>query len=427
MGLFRYEAIDKSGKVVRGVMNAPDEHRVAVNLINMGYTARSISGGSSQQAGKANLSAVAAAPVVAAGQGKGIAAVTIASGVPVSIKSKVPASRLAAFFRQLATLVNSGVPLHESLLDVMRNAKNRHIKRALPHMQEALQSGQKLSSAMAMFPDVFPVHVIASIWSGELAGKLDIALDEVASDMEAEASDTRYGSIGWGLTKISLISFILLLPLSDMRKLLAPVLGGDGASVSVMIHQFMSLVLKAVPVAVAVIISWIIWGFIKRVPDVRRLLDGILLRSFVWGKIHRYRALSRFLHVLDGLHSAGLSPNAAWDAASLTPRNSEIAEKLRLARTSVSANAGVTDLFTASGVFENDDVGLAMAGEKSGRVPEMLAKLSSTYADRVNAVKMQGRLFSISAMITFSIILTGIIVIIMAWSYFESVFKAAGV
>ena len=425
MGMFRYEAVDKNGKVVRGVMNASDEQQVAANLTKMGYAVRSISGGSAQQ--PARTSSRAAATVAATpAWGKGIASVTIASGVPISIKSKVRAYQLAMFLRQLATLVKSGVPLHQSLLDVMRIAKNKHIKRALPHIQEALQGGQKLSGAMAMFPDIFPVHVIASIWSGELAGKLDVALDEAASDMEAEASDTRYGSIGWGMIKISLIAFILLLPVSDMRKLLAPVLDGTGASISEMMHQFMSLMLKAVPVAVAVIILWIVWGYIKRIPEVRRVLDGMLLRTFVWGKIHRYRSLARFLHVLDGLHSAGLSPNAAWDAASLTPRNSEIAEKLRLASAAISSNAGVTDLFTASGVFEDDDVGLAMAGETAGRVPEMLAKLADTYTDRASSIRWQARAISISMMITVSTILSGIIIIVMTWSYFEGVFKAAG-
>ena len=73
-------------------------------------------------------------------------------------------------------------------------------------MQEKLQGGNKLSSAMAEFPDVFPVHTVASVWAGEMAGRLEIVLDEVASDLETEASEVRLRKIGWVITKLSVLS-----------------------------------------------------------------------------------------------------------------------------------------------------------------------------------------------------------------------------
>ena len=364
----------------------------------------------------------------------GIASVTVASGVPVNIKPAVSLPALASFFRHFATLVRSGMPVYQALNEMQTAVHNSKLRNVLPRMQETAQSGHKLSGAMANYPGIFPVHAIASIYAGELAGKLDTALEEIASDLEEESATTRMGRIGWGMMKINWITFIIMLPACSITDLLLPVLKQSLASAGNMskeqvLREIMSTYIhdmlpRALLISAAMIVLWIVWGFIKRVPAARRMLDGALLYVPLWGPYHRDRAISRFAHVLDGLYSAGISPGTAWDAASLTVRNSAIAEKLRLVRSRVGPTAGLAETMAASGVFPSNDVALAASGEKAGQVPQVLANMSRSYAERAAAVKVLGRTVAIGLLIFFCLVLGGYVMVKATQSYFDLAFKA---
>ena len=426
MGLYRYEAVDKTGRVLHGAMNASDEQAVSARLGAMGYSVRAVfpAGGNQQPARQPSLAAGTAGP---SNRQAGMARVTVGAGTPVSIKSLVPPDRLAMFFRQLVTLVRSGIPLYQSFADLTNATRDRRLRAAIPQMQQSLQTSQ-LSGAMAMFPELFPAHTIACVWSGELSGKLDIILEELAVDMEREASDARYGRIGWGLTKLTLIGAIITMPLFNMGTILAPVtdeIQGAGTPqgyVATYIATWTQQILFiALPIALAVVASWLIWGRLKRAARIRRLLDGALLGVPVWGNLHRYRSMARFLSLLDHLYSAGISPTTAWDAACVAPRNSAIVERLRMARESSAVS--IAEMAALSNVFDPEDMGLLSAGEKTGQVPQSLQKLSEIYSDRATGARTVGRFWSISNMILFQIIVSGVVIIFVARSYAGALFK----
>ncbi len=432
MGLFRYEAIDRSGKVLHGAMNARDEQQVQQRLAQMGYTARAIHSAAS---GRVPSSTAVSPPRQDSPQrtSGAMSSVTLASGVPVSVRPNVSLMSLARFFRHMATLVRSGMPINQALVEMNVVTHDRKLKYVLSRIQESTQAGRSLSTMMAEYPRVFPVHAIASVWAGELAGKLEIALEDVATDLEQEAADTRYGRIGWFLTKISLIGLVFVLPMASLDALLLPVLNQvlDAAGqvsrtqvLGMLWQNYASnLLWKSVVASVALVVFWIAWGFMKKSPVVRRLLDGALLYVPVWGRLHRDRALARFFRVMDHLHSAGLSPAQAWDAASLVPKNSAIAERLRLARASMPMTAKVSEILAASGVASPEDVGLAASGEKAGQLPDVLSHLSRHYEERAASQKTAAKAAAIFALTMFSIIFTGYVMIRAVASYAELPFK----
>jgi type II secretory pathway component PulF len=159
------------------------------------------------------------------------------------------------------------------------------------------------------------------------------------------------------------------------------------------------------------------------VPTFRRLLDGLLLRIPIWGNLHRCRSIARFLHLLDELYTAGINPSRAWSAASITPRNSEISEKLRRANNITSASMGIADMIAISGVLEPEEIALIASGEKSGRVPEVLSRLSNAYTEKAKLQKHAGRVLSISLMFTFVIALTGAAIIVIVKTYIDPITK----
>lgn len=394
-------------------MDARDEQAVTSRLADMGYSARAIY--PAGMSGATQKVAVQQAPAVAASAPRAVPA-----GAPVSVKSCVPAGTLAAFFRQVATLVTSGVPLYQSFVDLQAVTRNRRLKMALGEMQQSLQSGGKLSSALAKYPHIFPVWATASVWAGELNGNVDRALEEVATEIEREASDTRFGWIGWGLTKLTTVVLIATFPLFlGFGKFLTAGMTSQNTTEAQdkMVRLLVSLLLSALPFAIVSIVSFMAWGRAKHVPAVRRTLDGLIVHVPLWGKLHRYRANARFLHVLDTLYAAGISPSQAWEAASLTVRNNEIASRLTRTRAEGPNVERVADMLQIAGTFEGEDIGMAMAGEKAGRLPEALGNLAATYEDKANGLKTWGRIVSVHAVIMTQLLIGAALVVMMAVSY----------
>lgn len=431
MAVFRYEAVDKTGKLVRGAMNAADEQAVAQRLAAMGYALKAI-----VPAAGAAATAQAANPRQAS------------SGFPVTVQPVVPLQQLARFYRQLATLIRSGVPVAQALDELSNNIKNRKLSKAALDMRNRAQQGATLSSSMAMMPKLFPVHATGTIWSGELGGFLDKALDEVAAEIEQETKDNRYASIGWLLFKIALVFFLLLLPALDMKGLLmeglrqgaeihnqatgelnADLVPSGVSANSILQGMARGYWIKLTRTGLPFFIVWIVFAFIwkrlKRVAPIRRALDGAILMVPVWGNLHRERSRARFLKTLYRLYAAGIAPAQAWAAASMSVRNSQLAARLRENEHILRQQNGSLDqAFIASGVFAADDAGMVMTGIKSGAVPEMLERMSGYHLDAAEGSKTMGRQLSLHALLLPVIIATGVVAICVAKGWFDFAFEA---
>lgn len=416
MGLFRYEATDKNGRVVRGAMSARDETQVAGNLAKMGYSVQAI-----QSTGSRPVPAATQPPPAAASVPRTVAA------VPVSVRSAVPIAGLAMFFRQLSTLIKSGQPVYQSLTDILTNTRQRHIRRILPEMCGAVQSGRSLSAVMAAYPGIFPAWTVALLWTGELSGTLEIAVEEVADDLEAEAKDARFGSLWWIITKLTVILGILMIPLCDFSKVLSPLLSVNSNSAGVLpavVASIISTLIKWLPITLGVGAAFIAWTYAKRIPSVRAALDEALLIVPVWGKLHKYRSLSRFLRAMDRLYAAGVSPDTAWNAAGLTAFNHAVARRLKAVAPPTGVADGLSGRINAIGLFDNDDIGMIVAGERSGNLPGTFAQLARIYQDRADQQKSAGRAFSVSAFIAFQLAVSGLAMILMVYSYFNKLLFA---
>lgn len=436
MAVFRYEAVDRAGKVVRGAMNAANEQAVAQRLSTMGYALKAI------------VPAAAAVQPVNAAATRQTAPAAAQPGFPVSVQPVVSLNQLARFYRQLAALVKSGIPVAQALDELNNNIGNKKLRRAAAGMRDRVQQGATLSSSMAQLPRLFPVHATGVIWSGEMGGFLDTALDEVAAEIEQETKENRYASIGWFIAKVSLVFFILSLPALDMKGLLM-----EGLSQGAKIHNqatgipstdfipsgvtpktmlqgmAMGYWLAFKRLCIPSFIGWFViafaWKRLKRVPPIRRAIDGMLLIVPVWGNLHRERSRARFLKTLYRLYAAGVAPAQSWAAASMSVRNSQLAAQLRSNENDLrQQNSSLEQAFTASRVFAADDTGMVATGVKSGSVPEMLERMSSYHTDSAEGARTLGRQISLHALLLPIIIATGWLLIKVVQGYFNFVFDA---
>lgn len=433
--LYRYEAVDKTGKVVRGAMKAPDEQFVAKKLATMGYSLQSI-----QATGKGAGKRTSGSPA---------APVSGTTSFPVSVAPSVRLSALVVFYRRLATLVRAGIPLSGALDDLAQSLPNRKLRRAAVDLRERVRQGDKLSSAMAAYPHRFPVHSTGLIWGGELGGYLDIALDDAATELEQEAKDRLHASIGWYIAKISLVLLIVLIPAVDFKGMLvnglsrmaelagnpALELGSQDLIPVAVDWQYMLRALGlgywmafqkiSLPILILWVVGSFVWPKLKRMPDVRRAIDSAILKVPAWGGLHRERSLERFLKSLYQQYKAGVPPAQAWAAASLSVRNSELAARLRgLERLLRQPGGTLQQAFMQSGVFSQDDIGIIGSGERAGSVPEMLERLADYHGDAAGGAKSKGRMASVHTLLLVVIISTGYVLIRVVQGYIDLTFGA---
>ncbi len=438
MNNYRYEAVDKAGKTVRGVMNAADEQAVAQRLVAMGFVLQSIvppaAAQVTSQAGARTSQASQATPKM--------------ESFPVSIDSCIKLAPLGRFIRQLATLVRAGVPMAQSLHDVVGTTSNPKLRRAADDMRVRVEGGASLSSSMAAHPSLFPVHVVGVVWGGEMGGYLDAALDDAATEIEQEAKDRRYGSIGWFLANINIVALIFMIPLINLKGFVIKALGDagklaggsgtygsknfvpDGLSRDNVISGLISAYLDSVvhiclPILVAWLVGRAVWHRLKRVPQVRRMIDAALVYVPGWGGMHRERARSRFLRTLHRQYEAGVAPGQAWAAASMSVRNSEIARRLREHESDARQQGGSLELaFARSGVFASDDSGMVATGERAGAVPDMLSKMADHHASVADTSKSRQKVLSIIIFIVGLSVITGYITFLAMQSYMDFAFSA---
>lgn len=421
MTLYRYEAVDRAGKVLRGVIDARNEQEVISTLNARGYSPRAVlAAPGAQMPGTVAVTRAGTASHARVSQPQ-------SADPPVSVRSKVPIQRLAAFYRQLATLVRSGMVLSQSFGSLAAGCRDSRLRNAVGLIQRDLVSGQSLSQALAKYPGLFPAHTVGAIWCAELGGTLDTTLDEIATDLEREANEERLARIGWAITKISVWLLVLLFPVFDLKTVIAPLAAemasateGGGYGAAIIQATVQNLARQSLIPALLLLAIWLGWVPLKRLSCIRALMDECLLVVPVWGRLHLFRSLSVFARSLEKLYSAGVNPDSAWNAASTTPRNSAVARRLRRARAMAGISRGVGELAASAGLLDAEDVALIKAGERSGTVPASLARVADVYRQRAESLASVGRVWSLSLFVSTQIAIAGVGLIAMASSYVQA-------
>ena len=135
MAVFRYEAADVSGKILRGAMDAPSEQEVARRLTERGYQAVQV-------------------------QGAAVGATTIAAPTPVaaggwSLGKAVSPADLGTFFRQMASLLNAGFTPASALGDLATRTAQKDLARAARQAADGTARGETISQNLGRFPALF--------------------------------------------------------------------------------------------------------------------------------------------------------------------------------------------------------------------------------------------------------------------------------
>src|SRR6476620_97774 len=388
MPRFHYVALDARGQEASGLLEAASSNAAISQLRQAGYFPTSV---------------IEEAIISSVGKDAGRRAAKVArtakprakKGIVLFQRKKVKSKVLMIFTRQLATLIDSGLPLLRSLNVLANQERDKVMKKTIDKLADSVQSGSTFSDALALHPKIFNDLFVNMVRAGEVGGVLELVLTRLSEFQEKAArirnkiiSAMVYPIIVMTMA-IGILCFLLVFIVPRFEVIFHDLLGDKplppvtrfvlGVS-DAMQHQ--GLVLLGAVVAIVVI-----YNFVGRTRRGRLAIDNLKLRIPLFGNLNRKTAISRFARTLGTLVTSGVPIVQALNITRETAGNAAIALALARVHDGVKEGESIVQPLEASKQFPPMVVSMVDVGEETGKLPEMLLKVADVYDDEVdNAV-----------------------------------------
>lgn len=380
MANFDYIALDAKGAETTGTIKANDEADAISQLRKSGlYPTQVVA------AGKGGVSSGAKKRAKKAQAAKG------KSGIGGRVKSTV----LMIFTRQLATLVDAGLPLLRGLSVLGKQEKNRTMASTINHLADSVAGGATFSESLGQHPRIFDKLYVNMVKAGELGGVLELVLVRLAEYQEkAEKLKNRiiaamvYPIIVLVIA-VGIVVFLMAVIVPKFEKIFQDMLGDKPLPA---ITQFVIGVSRWVQaqwliVLIILAVFYAGWKFFSMTKGGRLFIDNLKLKLPVFGPVQLKSGISRFTRTLGTLVTSGVPILQALNITRDTAGNVVVASAIDKVHEAVREGESVVAPLEASKIFPPMVISMVDVGEETGQLPEMLLKIADVYDDEVdNAV-----------------------------------------
>ena len=305
----------------------------------------------------------------------------------------VGAGRLAAMYRLLADLLESGVPLLKALDILADQTSDVRLKPVLETLRTRVSNGQPLASAMREHDGVFPEVTISLVHAGEEGGFLEESLSRAArlTERQEELRGKVIGALAYPVfllctgtvVVIGMIVFFVpqFAPMFDRMRSQGqlPVLTDWLLKSSDLAQQHWPWLLLLLVCGVAYARSRL------QTESVRRQLDQVRLRLPVIGQIERFLTIGRFSRVLGTLLSNDVSLLRSLKIAASAAGNSVITLAVNDAAENVTTGRTLAEPLAASGQFPRELTEMISVGEQANRLDKVLLSIADKLESRAQS------------------------------------------
>ena len=410
MPRFHYTAMDGRGKEQKGRIEAESEQDAAAKLKQMGLFPTSMSEVKAKGAAKAQAAA-------AAGKkgGGGFNLASISLGTPV-IKRK----QLTTLTRQLATLLDAGLPLVRALRTLERQSKaNPGTARVLGDLGNAVEGGSTFSEALAGHPKSFTKLYVNMIRAGEASGAMETVLNRLAEFMEKAQRIS--GKVKAAMVypvivltvALSITAGLMIFIVPKFAKMFDEMLGGEplpGLTVIVIgISNFMQ---GHTLIMLGGVAGFIIgMKMLKKTKPGAFLYDVIVIKTPPINQLAIRAVVARFCRTLGTLMQSGVAVLQALQIVRDTAGNEVVSRAIQTVHDAVKEGEGMTKPLEQSKVFPGMVVSMIEVGEETGALPEMLNRIADVYEEEVDrAVEALTSLIEPIMIVFLAVIVGGIVI-----------------
>ena len=424
MATFQYIAKDSSGQEKRGMVEAGDRSGAIAAIRAQGLMPTALGevkggGGAAAKPAAAKKAAPGKKP---AKKGGGLGSKEIKLTLPKFLRpSRVKAKDLTAFTRQLATLVNAGLPLMRCIEVLKKQKMAPAMADCLDGISENIAGGGTFSDALTAYPKIFDNLYVNMVKAGEAGGVLEVVLNRLAEFAEkAQKIKNKvkgamiYPSVVL-FAAIGITAFLLVTVIPKFQQVFNDILGGaelPAITEFVMgISDFVQHNGLHILVGVAAVV--VVYKVFGKTPFGAYQLDKMRISMPVTGTLVRRTAISQFSRTLGTLLASGVPILQALVIVRDTTGNRVVRKAIQTVHDAVKEGESMTDPLASSKVFPPMVVSMVQVGEETGALPDMLTRIANTYDDEVdNAVA--GMTAAIEpALIIFLAVVVGTIVIAM--------------
>lgn len=332
---------------------------------------------------------------------------------------------LALFSRQLATVIDSGIPLVKGMRGLALDSARGPVTKAVSGVADRVERGESISDAMAAYPGVFSPMYLSMIKAGERAGTLDKIVGELATYLE-KVDDIK-NKVRSAMTYPAFILIFTVAATLFLILKIVPTFSGIydelGQELPLLTRTVLYVsdtirgnALISLGLALAVVAAVFL---ALRTPRGRYAWHLFLLRMPIFGTIVTKSVMSRFARTFGILIGSGLPILESLDLVKGAADNLVVARAIDQVKASVAAGHGVTESFRSTGKFPEMVMQLMSTGEETGELDTLLTKASDFY-DR----QVESAVHGISSLIEpVMIVIVGAIIGFIVLSMFLPIFK----
>lgn len=363
-------------------------------MLTFEYTARDPSTG---QKVKAQVQADNEASAAKLIQKEGLAplqirALTDTSSNPVSkLRNRIKTKDKVVFSRQMATLINAGLPLLQSLRNVVEQTDNKAFKIVLNHIITDVEGGKAFSESLGKHPTVFNDVYVNMVAAGEISGTLDKALERIANQQEkdAEIISKIRGAMAYPAIVIVVmcvvVGFMVVKVMPQVEVIYKDIPGATLPLITRVLLVISHFATKYWWVVIIVFIFLIfITGRYARTGPGKQVVDRMKMTMWPIGPLFMKVYMARFARTGETLVASGIPLIKMLEVVGRAINNVHIEESIRKASEKVKGGKSLADSLEGDPNFLHLVPNMLRIGEESGSLEEMLGKTADYFEKEVD-------------------------------------------
>jgi type IV pilus assembly protein PilC len=388
MPIFKWEGKAGKGAIKKGEMEAPNEAAIRIHLRQQNIT-----------------------PTKIVSKGK-----EFKINLPF-FKKKVNQRSIAIFTRQLATMIDAGLPLVQSLEILSQQQESKAFKNIIREIREDVEGGSTFAGALKKHPVTFNELYTNLVVAGEEGGILDNILNRLANYIEkSEALRKKVKSaLIYPATIIGVAVIVVMILMIFVIPVFETMFKSAGQTLplpTLIVLTISKLIKKYVVILIpALILLFYMAKKYYQTQNGRAVLDRLLLKLPVFGPLFKKIAVARFSRTLGTLVSSGVPILDGLTIVSRTAGNRTIEIAILNARTSIREGETIAEPLGRSGIFPPMVIQMISVGESTGALDSMLSKIADFYEEEVDmAVANLTSLLEPFLMIFLGVVIGGVVI-----------------
>jgi type IV pilus assembly protein PilC len=303
---------------------------------------------------------------------------------------KVKTLQISIFSRQFSTMITAGLPVLQALNILCEQQEEKVFRGVLVKIRDDIGGGSNLSDAMTKFPSVFNTLYCNMIKAGELSGSLAQILDRLSTYLEkAEALQSKIkGAMTYPMTILVIATIIVIILMVKVVPSFKSVFESFGGTLPPMTQFLLNASAFEQKFAVLEVGAMIAFAFafnvIRRTDNGGYVIDKYMLKVPIFGMLIKKQTVARFARTLGTLLKSGVGILDALDTVARSSGNKIVERALLDTRAAVREGQSLTEPMKATGLFPTMVIQMVAVGEETGKLDEMLLRMSDFYDAEVD-------------------------------------------